>query len=94
MKRKVIAVVMAAVALVGLSACKEVDKKAVGAQLVHGTNNLYWFCDANNTLIYFEDISGGDDEYIGMWVGACAEGKPVKDFDGSNSTNGGSTEGE
>lgn len=94
MKKTVVGVAIGLVAIFGLSACKEVDKKAVGAQLVYGTNNLYWFCDANGTLIYFEDVSGSDDEYVGMWVGGCEKGKPSDKFDGSNSTNGGSTNGE
>lgn len=73
-----------ALALV-LSACgKEVDKGRVGAVKVEGTYNLYWFCDST-TLIYFEDNSGGDDEYVLVWPGACtADGKqkPMDDTDG------------
>lgn len=89
MRKSVVAVVMA-LALVSLSACgKEVDKKAVNAELVHGTNNLYRFCDAIGTLIYFEDITGSDDQYEAMFFGACESGKAKKDAPGVNGNNGG-----
>lgn len=88
--RKIIAVAVIAASALMLTSCgKEVDKKAVNAQLVHGTNNLYWFCDANGTLIYFEDITGSDDEYEAMWYGVCVDSKPQKIPNDVNGNNGG-----
>lgn len=90
MTRKIIAAVLTIVAVFSVSACgKEVDKKAVNAELVYGTNNLYRFCDAIGTLIYFEDITGSDDQYEAMWFNACEKGKPKENFDSLNSNNGG-----
>ena len=74
---------IAAIMLLGLTACKEVDKEQVNATKVQGTYNLWWFCDGP-TLIYFEDVDSGDDEYTLIWPGACTtEGKP-KDMSGQN----------
>lgn len=90
MNRKVCAALLIVSALV-LTGCagKEVDKRLVNAELVHGTNNLYRFCDEIGTLIYFEDITGSDDQYEAMWYGACVNGKPVKSPENVNGNNGG-----
>lgn len=88
--RKTVIVVMFAVGALLLAGCgKEVDKRAVDAELVHGTNNLYRFCDAIGTLIYFEDISMGDDQYEAMFFGACENGKAKDKVEGMNGNNGG-----
>lgn len=90
MRKTTIIAIMFAFAGLSLAACgKEVDKRAVNAELVHGTNNLYRFCDAIGTLIYFEDISMGDDQYEAMFFGACENGKAKDKAEGVNSNNGG-----
>lgn len=71
MKRIWIAVTALAL-VVGLTACKEVDKDAVHARKVVGTDTLYSFCDGT-TLIYFTDVSGSDDEFEAFWLGGCTE---------------------
>lgn len=74
--------VLGAVALLALTGCKEVDKTVAGAQIVKGTDNLYWFCDGS-TLIYFEDVAGGDDEYVALFSWGCdPQGKPTKELPG------------
>jgi hypothetical protein len=80
--------VMAAV-LVG---CKEIDKDIVNATKVTGTYNLWWFCDGT-TLIYFEDMDSGDDEYVAMFSWGCdVQGKPTKELPGTlGDGNGGDT---
>lgn len=90
MKRKLALVGIVLATGAALTACKEVDKNAVGAHKVEGTYNLYWFCDmANgaNTLIYFEDVDGGDDEYTLIWPGACTKDGKQKDLSSSNPDN-------
>ena len=87
--KKIVAALVIAAAGLSLTACKEVDRKAVNAELVEGTSNLYRYCDGIGTLIYFEDISGGDDQYEGMWAGYCENGKIVKNPGTANSNNGG-----
>lgn len=90
MKRRIACAIMAAVIGLTLSACgKEVDRNAVNAELVEGTNNLYRYCDAIGTLIYFEDISMGDDQYEAMFFGACEKGKAKENAPGVNGNNGG-----
>ena len=93
MKRKIIASVVAVAAIFSLTACgKEIDKSVVGATKVNGTYNLYWFCD-NTTLIYFEDYSSGDDEYVALFSWGCTEnGEPTKELPGTlGDGNGGDT---
>lgn len=90
MKRKIIASVMAVASILSLSACKEIDNQAVNAELIYGTSDLFWFCDVNDTLIYFEDYNG-DDEYVGMWWNGCINGKPRKLAADPNSNGGGVT---
>ncbi len=87
--KKIIASVVAAFTLLSLTACKEIDRKAVNAELVEGTNNLYRYCDGIGTLIYFEDNSGGDDQYEAMFFGACENGKAKENFQNPNANNGG-----
>lgn len=82
LKRVGQAIVIGSIAVLALAGCKEVDKQTAGAQLVTGTNNLYWFCD-QTTLIYFEDNSGGDDEYVALFSWGCdSVGKPTKELPG------------
>jgi len=87
--RKLTAALIIVLAAVSLTACKEVDKKTVNAELVEGTNNLYRYCDSIGTLIYFEDISMADDEYEAMFFGACEKGKAKENAPGVNGNNGG-----
>ncbi len=92
MKNKLVAALLIPILGLSLTGCgKEVDKKAVDAQKVAGTNNLYWFCN-DDMLIVFEDVSMGDDQYEGMWLGGCYKGKKVEFKPDVNSTNGGATE--
>lgn len=56
-----------------LAGCKEVDRNKVHAELVYGTDNLYHFCDETNTLIYFTDLDGEDDQYELIWPGGCVK---------------------
>lgn len=91
--RKLVVAVVAALAFVSLTACgKEVDKQVTKSTKVTGTYNLYWFCDGT-TLIYFEDNSGGDDEYVALFSWGCDEaGKPSKELPGTlGDGNGGDT---
>ncbi len=90
MKNKIILAVLL-ISTLFLSACKEVDQDAVNAQKVHGTDNLYWFCDGD-MLIVFEDVSGNDDEYEGMWLGGCYQGSRVQFKPELNGNSGGVTE--
>jgi len=82
MSKRVIAAILIAVAALGLSACKEVDVQEANATKVKGTNNLYWFCDGS-TLIYFEKVSGSDDEYVAFFSWGCDQkGTPTKELPG------------
>ena len=88
--KRIIAIALAALTFVSLTACgRDIDKNATGAVKVTGTYNLWWFCDEIGTLIYFEDISSGDDDYVGMWAGYCENGKIIKNPETANSNNGG-----
>lgn len=87
MKR--IGAIMIAAVLVLTGCGKEVDKEAVDAKLVRGTSHLYWFCDENGTLIYFEDFTGSDDQFEAMWYGVCVNGKPAQILENPNTNNGG-----
>lgn len=91
MKKKLAIVATTLSLLAALVGCgKEIDKGAVGAVKVPGTYNLWWFCDTSggaSTLIYFEDNSSGDDEYVLIWPGACTtdgKQKPMQDNSGQN----------
>lgn len=93
MTRKIVAVVLSIAAVFSVSACgKEVDKAVTKSTKVTGTYNLYWFCDGT-TLIYFEDNSGGDDEYVALFSWGCdAKGAPTKELPGTlGDSNGGDT---
>lgn len=82
MNRIVKVVLTGSLALLALAGCKEVDKQVANATLVAGTSNLYWFCD-QTTLIYFEDVSSGDDEYVALFSWGCdPQGKPTKELPG------------
>lgn len=83
MKKKIGAVILAVALTFGLSACgKEIDKNIVGATKVQGTYNLWWFCEGS-TLIYFEDNSGSDDEYVSFFSWGCDDkGLPTKELPG------------
>lgn len=93
-KMKSIAVaLMVVIAGFSLTGCgKEVDKQVTKATKVAGTYNLYWFCDGS-TLIYFEDNSSGDDEYVALFSWGCDQvGKPTKELPGTlGDGNGGDT---
>lgn len=92
MKRFIAIAAVILVAGVGLVGCKEVDKRVANAHLVAGTSNLYWFCNGT-TLIYFEDIASGDDEYVALFSWGCTdEGAPTKELPGTlGDGNGGDT---
>ena len=93
MTRKIVAVVLSIADVFSLGACgKEVDKVVTKSTKVAGTYNLYWFCDGT-TLIYFEDNSGGDDEYVAIFSWGCdANGAPTKELPGTlGDSNGGDT---
>lgn len=85
-KRTKITVACAVVGLT-LAGCtvKTVDIQKTGAELVHGTNNLYRFCDGE-TLIYFSKTDAKDDEYEWFYPGGCTASPP------KNVPNGDSTE--
>lgn len=91
--KRLVAVLMIAVAGLSLTACGvEIDKKETKAVKVTGTHNLYWFCNGT-TLIYFEDNSTGDDEYVALFSWGCDEkGVPTKELPGTlGDSNGGDT---
>lgn len=90
---RAIAIAAIVLAMFSISSCgKEVDKQVTKATKVTGTYNLYWFCDGS-TLIYFEDNSGGDDEYVALFSWGCdPAGKPTKELPGTlGDGNGGDT---
>ena len=91
--RKLTAALIVALAAVSLTACgKEVDKQVTQSTKVKGTYNLYWFCDGT-TLIYFEDNSAGDDEYVALFSWGCDDkGVPTRELPGTlGDGNGGDT---
>ncbi len=91
--KRIAAIVMIVLAGLFLTGCgKEVDKQITKSTKVTGTYNLYWFCDGT-TLIYFEDNSSGDDEYIALFSWGCTEkGQPTKELPGTlGDGNGGDT---
>lgn len=92
MKRIIAAALIAASAFMLTSCGKEVDKRVTHSTKVNGTYNLYWFCDGS-TLIYFEDNSAGDDEYVALFSWGCDEkGTPTKELPGTlGDGNGGDT---
>lgn len=73
-KALIVAGIVGAMALTGCSA-KQVDQSVTGAQLVPGTGNLYRFCDGD-TLVYYSDWSGTDDQYEFIVYGGCAPSVP------------------
>lgn len=92
MNNFIAAVLIATIGLSLTSCGKEVDKQATQSTKVEGTYNLYWFCDGT-TLIYFEDVSAGDDEYVALFSWGCDEkGVPTKELPGTlGDGNGGDT---
>jgi hypothetical protein len=81
MRKGISSAILIGVALLGLTACKEIDVVETGAVKVKGTDDLWWFCDGS-TLIYVEK-HGGDDEYIAFFSWGCDDkGKPTKELPG------------
>jgi hypothetical protein len=72
MRKKIVALAIAGVAVISLSACGKgsVNIDASGAEPVKGAGNLYRLCD-QSTLIYFSSITGSSDEYEAFFYGGC-----------------------
>jgi hypothetical protein len=81
MRKGISSAILIGVALLGLTACKEIDVVETGAVKVKGTDDLWWFCNGS-TLIYVEKHDG-DDEYIAFFSWGCDDqGKPTKELPG------------
>lgn len=70
-QRVAASIVMVGVLGGGTIACgKEIDTTATGAQLVPGTNDLWWFCH-ETTLIYIEKYEASEDSYEAFFANGC-----------------------